>query len=201
MLSLSHRYMLSDTSAADDFWNHCDKRKNCSWWAISPFSTMISTIITIQTIIYRDFLQYMFLTNWNLYHARDDCRRYSCSVLLWEKEEMITVYDFPMVELSSAQYVSYDPTFSCYYLICSYFSLTLSHIYTLSDASAADVFWYHCGKKRRICSTLSVNFYQLLSQIKLSFIENFYIFDLMNSKVVCCRYVVCGKELNMRLCT
>ena len=26
------------------FWKHCDKRRSCSWWAISPFAKMFSTL-------------------------------------------------------------------------------------------------------------------------------------------------------------
>ena len=36
-LTLSHIKKLSDTSAADDFCRHCDKLRNCSRQAISPF--------------------------------------------------------------------------------------------------------------------------------------------------------------------
>ena len=36
--------MLSDASAADNFWKPCDKRRNCAKQAISPFATMFSTL-------------------------------------------------------------------------------------------------------------------------------------------------------------
>ena len=42
-LSISEIQTRSDASSADNPWKHCDKRGNCSWWAISPFSTMFST--------------------------------------------------------------------------------------------------------------------------------------------------------------
>ena len=38
-LTLSLIQMKFDTSAADDFWKHCDKRRNCSW-SISRFAIM-----------------------------------------------------------------------------------------------------------------------------------------------------------------
>ena len=31
-------------SAVQVFWKHCGKRRNCSWWAISPFPTVFSTV-------------------------------------------------------------------------------------------------------------------------------------------------------------
>ena len=31
-------------------WKHSDKRKNCSWWAFSPFATMFSTFCHTQVI-------------------------------------------------------------------------------------------------------------------------------------------------------
>ena len=34
--------MLCDASAADDFWKHCGKRRNCSIRVIFPFATMFS---------------------------------------------------------------------------------------------------------------------------------------------------------------
>ena len=51
--------MLTDASSADNFRDHCDKRRNCSWWAISPFSTMISTFIKNCSFIYIE-LPYIF---------------------------------------------------------------------------------------------------------------------------------------------
>ena len=44
----------SDACAADDFWKHCDKRRNCSKRAISPFATMFSVDFSNYTFIYRD---------------------------------------------------------------------------------------------------------------------------------------------------
>ena len=46
---------LSDTSAADAFWKHCDKRRNCWKWAIFLFATIFSTFCSNHTFIYRDF--------------------------------------------------------------------------------------------------------------------------------------------------
>ena len=43
ILTLSHLYTHFDASAADDFWKHRDKRRNCSKRAISSYSTMFST--------------------------------------------------------------------------------------------------------------------------------------------------------------
>ena len=41
-----------------EFWKHCDKKINCSWWTMSPFATMFSTVFSnyYYTQIYRDTL-------------------------------------------------------------------------------------------------------------------------------------------------
>ena len=62
-LTLSHSETHSDTFAADDLWKRCDKRRNCSWWAISPLATMFSTLFNDYTLICGDishFCQYVF---------------------------------------------------------------------------------------------------------------------------------------------
>ena len=41
--TVSHLSTHFDTSAADDFLKHGDKRRNCSSWAIFPYLTMFST--------------------------------------------------------------------------------------------------------------------------------------------------------------
>ena len=38
-----------DVSAADIFWKHCDKRRNCSKQAISPFATIFSISLSNNT--------------------------------------------------------------------------------------------------------------------------------------------------------
>ena len=48
----------ADASVADDFSKHCDKIRNCSYWAISPFATMFSTLVNNYLLIYRDFLYF-----------------------------------------------------------------------------------------------------------------------------------------------
>ena len=35
LLTLSDLQIHFETKAADDYWNHCGQRWNCSWWAIS----------------------------------------------------------------------------------------------------------------------------------------------------------------------
>ena len=40
-------------------WNRCGKRINCSYWAMSAFVTIISTLFNYHTIIYRDFLYFV----------------------------------------------------------------------------------------------------------------------------------------------
>ena len=54
-LILYHILTLSDASAADDFWKHCGKGRNCSKREISPFVTMFTTFCINYTFIYRDF--------------------------------------------------------------------------------------------------------------------------------------------------
>ena len=44
-----------DNSAVDDFWKHSGKRRNCSWWLFSPFTTMFSTILNKRYFSCRDF--------------------------------------------------------------------------------------------------------------------------------------------------
>ena len=44
-----------EASAADDNWKHCDKRRNCSLWAISLFGTIFSILFHDSTYIFRDF--------------------------------------------------------------------------------------------------------------------------------------------------
>ena len=51
---------VSDVSTADNNWKHCDKKKNCSYWAVSSFAVMFSTLFKYYTIVYRGF-QYFFL--------------------------------------------------------------------------------------------------------------------------------------------
>ena len=41
ILNLSNT--LLDASAADDFWQHYGKSRNCSWWVVYPFATVFST--------------------------------------------------------------------------------------------------------------------------------------------------------------
>ena len=48
-----------DASAADVFWKHCDKRRNCSRRAISPFATKFSTICSNYSYINRDFFLFL----------------------------------------------------------------------------------------------------------------------------------------------
>ena len=54
-LSLSHIQEFSDASAADNFWKHCDKSRNCPKQAISSFATICSTLYSNYTYIYRAF--------------------------------------------------------------------------------------------------------------------------------------------------
>ena len=44
-----------DTFAADDFWKHFGKWRNCSLWAISHFATMFSTLFNNCSFVYREF--------------------------------------------------------------------------------------------------------------------------------------------------
>ena len=44
-----------DAIAADDFWKHCGQRWNCSSWAISPLSTMFSTLYYNWRFLWRFF--------------------------------------------------------------------------------------------------------------------------------------------------
>ena len=67
-------------TAADDFWKHCGKRRNCSSWAISHFATMamFSILFNNYTFIYGEFLCFRFVvcgkgliccitvSNWNM---------------------------------------------------------------------------------------------------------------------------------------
>ena len=46
-LTLSHLHTLSDASAEDDFWKHCDKGRNCSKRAISPFSHNVFNFLPV----------------------------------------------------------------------------------------------------------------------------------------------------------
>ena len=39
-------------------WNHLGKGRNCSWWAITPFATLISTLRNNHTFIHRDDFLY-----------------------------------------------------------------------------------------------------------------------------------------------
>ena len=50
--------MFSDDSAADDLWNHCGKRRNCSWWAISPSAIRFQLYKIIMIIIYWVYLNF-----------------------------------------------------------------------------------------------------------------------------------------------
>ena len=52
LLTFSYIQRLFEASAADGFWKHCDKRRNCSKQAISPFATMFSTFFSNYTFIY-----------------------------------------------------------------------------------------------------------------------------------------------------
>ena len=80
--------------------------------------------------------------------------------------------------------------------------LTLSHINTLSNASAVDNFWKHCDNKRN-CSkqaispfaTMFLTFFQYIVIITFIY-RGFPCYCLGNFKVVCCRFVVCGKGLS-----
>ena len=44
-LTYSHTMTPFDASVKQAFWKHFGKRKNCSWWAISPFSPVFSTCL------------------------------------------------------------------------------------------------------------------------------------------------------------
>ena len=74
--------------------------------------------------------------------------------------------------------------------------LTLSVIYTLSDAFAAEDFWKHWEIAQNEQCVLLPNYVQHCSVIMLSFIDLPY-FCLDVYKVVCCRFVVCGKGLRL----
>ena len=64
-----------DASAADDFWKHNGKRRNCLEWGISPFATKFSTLFNNSTFVSRDF------PNLCLYVFKVVC----CGVLVWGK--------------------------------------------------------------------------------------------------------------------
>ena len=49
--TLSHIHTLSDVSAADDFWQHSYKNKNCLKQAISPFATVFWSLFDHSTFI------------------------------------------------------------------------------------------------------------------------------------------------------
>ena len=55
-LILSHIQTFSDTSAADDFWKHCQKEKFLKLSTISPFVTMFSILSSNYIIICIYFL-------------------------------------------------------------------------------------------------------------------------------------------------
>ena len=54
-LTLSHIQMLSDASASENFWKHCDKSRIYSKQAISSFATLFSKPFSNYTYIYRAF--------------------------------------------------------------------------------------------------------------------------------------------------
>ena len=81
--------------------------------------------------------------------------------------------------------------------------LTLSHIQTLSDASATDNFWKHCGKREKFlmmsnfsfCQNIQLSF-QLYSTKNHMFIDrDFPYFCLNVFKVICCKFSVRVKAL------
>ena len=63
-------YTLFNVSAAGDCWKYCGKRRSCSWWAISHFATILSTLFTSYTCIYRD-IQYFDMAFFKV-----DCYRF-----------------------------------------------------------------------------------------------------------------------------
>ena len=60
-ITLSDIYTVSDAFAEDKFWKHCDRRRNCSKQAISPFATMFSILFSNCTFIYRYFPRFWLI--------------------------------------------------------------------------------------------------------------------------------------------
>ena len=61
--------IISKSVKVKHHWNRCGKRRNCSYWAISAFVTISSTLFNYHTIIYRDFL-YFVLDNFKVICCR-----------------------------------------------------------------------------------------------------------------------------------
>ena len=64
-LNISRIQILSDAFAAEDFHQHCGKRRNCSELAISPFAIIVSTHFNNNTFIdffCLDVFKVVFLT-------------------------------------------------------------------------------------------------------------------------------------------
>ena len=99
-------------------------------------------------------------------------------------------------------YVLSDPKITQLYNMRSLFqdvALSLSHVQMLSDASTADNIWTHCDKKRNCIQWvifLLPQHCQLCLISILIFIDIFQYFCQDVFKFVCCRFVVCWKELN-----
>ena len=75
--------------------------------------------------------------------------------------------------------------------------LTLSDMKMLSDASAADEFWKNCGKCRNYYEQF-ITMSSTLSNIYTFLIRDFSYLWWYVFKVVCWRFVVCGKGLTTR---
>ena len=93
---------LSDASEADNFWKHCDKRRNFSWCAISPFATIFSIILNCYTfILWRFYImskQTLTFILWRFYIMSKQTFATKFSIIL--NVNYFTFRDFPLFCLS-----------------------------------------------------------------------------------------------------
>ena len=141
------------------FWKHCDKIRNCSKRAISPFITMFSTLLNNYGLIYRklpDFFRYVFegvccifavCWNWLIdpFPPADAFWRI-CSRRLrthGDKRELLMSND-SFLSHSFQLYSTITPSFiksRCVYLCLNVFKLS----------SAADMFYVGKGLRNQFC--------------------------------------------------
>ena len=154
-------------------WNHCGKRRYCSWWAISPFAATFSTLFNNWTLIYWDFL--MFLSRCFQSRLLQIC-------CVWERvkmsfQAMIEIISkfkntcTPVTNLSNPQvrFQRESPYYVIWVVFLQHphkFNQSLVNL-TYEEKPSAKIFWKHCWK--RINCLLLVLLFILKPQQKTTF--------------------------------
>ena len=106
-LTLSHPKTNLDASAAEGFWKHRDKMRNCSKRVITSFVTMFSTVFSNYTYNYRECS-----------HVLVDFKVFCCSIVVCGKKSSAAVVLYVGKSLLLQYCCMWEKVFCCSIVVC-----------------------------------------------------------------------------------